>query len=167
MRRIVFLIGLFLAVSAQAQLRSQTELKQIDVKESITSPGGGSLFNFLSADRFSMNQSYALSFYSGGGQSGSLGMFTNTFNFKLSNPLMLRVDMGIMHQPFGGPKTGLQNQNAHFMHGAELIYRPSDHFMMQVGYRNNPYYSNAGFYENPFARGTNGSFNDYRVDGKK
>jgi hypothetical protein len=150
------------ALTAQAQLKSQVDEKQINVRESLTTPS--SLFGLLSPNRFSMNQSYSLSFYSGGGQSGSLGMFNNAFNFRLSDPLMLRVDMGVMHQPFGGPKgSGLQNQNAHFMGGAELIYRPSERFMMQVGVSNNPYtngsFGNYGFYENPFGRGTTGSFN--------
>ncbi|MBL7961738.1 hypothetical protein JNL27_16010 [bacterium] len=144
-----FVMILSVSLSAQAQFRTQT-VNRVDVKSGITTPMPGTLAEFLSPERFYMNQSYGLTYYTGGSQSGSIGMYTNSLNFRLSNPLFLRVDLGVMHQPFGGPK-GVNEQNAQFLHGAELIYKPNKSFQMQVGYSTTPYYNNGyGFYQSPF-----------------
>lgn len=153
---IAFNMIFLICVSAHAQFRTQT-VNRVDVKSGITTPVPGTLADFLNPDRFYMNQSYGLTYYTGGGQSGSVGMYTNSLNFKLSNPLFLRVDMGVMHQPFGGPK-GVE-QKAQFMHGAELIYKPNKNFQMQVGYSTTPYYNSGfGMYQNPF--GNNGMYDE-------
>ncbi len=144
-----FGLALILSHSVQAQFRTQN-VNRVDVRSGITTPVPGTLAEYLSPERFYMNQSYGLSYYTGGGQSGSVGMYTNSLNFKLSNPLFLRVDLGMMHQPFGGPK-GVDGQKPQFMHGAELIYKPNKNFQMQIGYSSTPYYNNGiGMYQNPF-----------------
>lgn len=151
MKKLSFILSMILLVcfSAQAQFRTQTG-QRVDVKSGITTSVPGTLADFLNPERFYMNQSYGVTFYSGGGQSGSLGAYTNSLNFKLSNPLFLRVNLGIMHQPFGGPK-GVEGQNAQFLHGAELIYKPNKKFQMQVGYSTMPVYNNGyGIYQSPF-----------------
>lgn len=143
----VLLIGLAMAASVHAQLRSQIEQKPIDVLGGISNTG--SLFGFFSPDRFVMNHSYSLSYFTGGGVSGSSGIYMNTMNFKLSNPLFLRVNMGVQHQPFGGPKI-FGNEGANFLHGAELVYQPNKNLQMMVGYSNHPFGSGFGYYPNPF-----------------
>ncbi len=136
---------------AMGQLKSQAEKPPVNVLGGILSPSNGGLFGLFSPDRFYMSHSYGLTYYTGGGQSGSMGIYTNTMNFKLSDPLFLRVNMGLQHQPFGGPKI-YENQGAQFLHGAELIYQPNRNLQMTVGYSNNPFYSGYGFYPNPFYR---------------
>lgn len=149
----IILLLLMVACAAQghAQLRSQAEKKPIDVVGGITSPLSGSFLGLFSPDRFVMNHSYSMTYFSGGGMSGSMGVYMNTMNFKLSNPLYLRVNMGVEHQPFGGKRI-YGNEGAHFLHGAELIYQPNQNFQMQVGYSNNPFYGGYGYQPNPFYR---------------
>lgn len=154
---VILITILLVSSSVHAQFRTQT-VNRVDVKSGITTHAPGSLADFLSPERFYMNQSYGLTYYTGAGQSGSIGMYTNSLNFRLSNPLFLRVDLGVMHQPFGGPK-GMNDQNAQFLHGAELIYKPNKNFQMQVGYSTTPYNTNGyGFYQNPF--GYNGMYDE-------
>jgi len=160
---LVSLCILCLTFSAQAQFKSQTERTPVDVKGAITTPT--TLFGLFSPDRFYMTQSYGVSFYTGGGQSSSLGLYTNSMNFKLSDPLMLRVNMGVSHQPFAGK----ENQNAQFLHGAELIYKPSRYFQMNVGYSNSPYYSGLGYgnYFSPGFQSSDNGFDQYKFGEKK
>ncbi len=159
------------AVSLNAQFRNQTGQSK-DIRGGITSPVPGSLLGFLDRDRFNMSQSYGMSYYSGGGQSGSVGMYTNSMNFRLADPLLLRFNVGIMHQPFGGPK-GAKNQGAQVMEGVELIYRPNKNFQFQAGFSNAPTYNS---YNNPFLSGgmfnsfsspTGGRFEDYGFPEKR
>lgn len=165
-RGIVWLIVLLSIGSVQAQLKSQAEKQPVDVRGGITTPVTSSLFGLFSPGRFYMSQSYGLTYYSGGGQSGTVGMYTNQMNFKLSDPLFLRVNMGIMHQPFGGPK-GVENKNAQFLHGAELIYKPNSKFQMNIGYSTSPYYSGFGMYESPFGSPNRPGYTDYQFGGNK
>lgn len=151
MKTWILMASLLMSFSAtvHAQFKSQTA-NLVNVRSGITTPVPGTLAEFLNPDRFYMNQSYGLTYYTGGGQNGSVGMYTNSLNFKLYNPLFLRVDLGMMHQPFGGPK-GVDGQKPQFMHGAELIYKPNKNFQLQVGYSASPYYNNGyGVYQSPF-----------------
>ncbi len=136
MKAFLILFTLF-TFSVNAQLKTNTG-QPIDIRGGITSPVPGSLLSFLDRDHFRMTQSYGMSYYSGGGQSGTLGMYTNSMNFRLSDPLLLRLNIGVMHQPFGAPK-GSKNQNAQVMQGMELIYRPNKYFQFQAGFSNTPF----------------------------
>ena len=149
MKHLVFvvLMGLLLSDFSVAQLRTQAEKPPVNVRSGITTALPGTLAGYLNPDQFRMTNSYGMTFYSGGGHSGSVGQFTNSMFFKVSEPLFLRVDLGVMHEPFGPSKS----QNAQFMHGAELIYQPNSRFQMNVGYSVSPYYSGLGMYQSPFA----------------
>ena len=176
MKLVCSLIGLALicSVSVNAQLKSQLETEPLDVKNSMVqhqTPNSliGGLF---SPQNFKMMHSYSMSVFSGGGATGSLGMYTNTMLFRLSSPLTLKVNTGIAHQPFGGPE-GVSSQGAKFMHGAELIYAPSEKFQMRIGYSNNPFYSgySPGYYPGMFRTRNNesgfgaGAFQNYQYGG--
>ncbi|HNB58645.1 MAG TPA: hypothetical protein PKV06_16835 [bacterium] len=150
------------SVSLSAQLKTQTGREPIDVHGGITSAVPGSLLSFIGSDRVTMTQSYAMTYYSGGGASGTLGMYSNSLNIRLSDPLVLRLNTGLMHQSFGQNKNSLMQKNHEILHGAELVYRPSRHFQMQVGYSNNPYYTgNSLFNPGPQRSGSGGLFDDY------
>lgn len=152
--------------TVQAQFKSQLERQPVDVRSGITS-ASGSFLSLFSPDRFYMSHSYSLMYYTGGGYSGSLGMLNNTLNFKLADPLFLKVDVGVMHQPFGGPKNA-PNQNAKLMHGAELIYKPNNKFQMNIGYSSSPYnYNGFGMYDNPFQKPAGSGFQDFQFGGDK
>lgn len=160
MIRTIALLILVSAGTAVAQLKSQTEKPPIDVLNGITSPSGAGLFGSLfSPNRFHMSHSYGVTFFSGGGQSGSVGLYTNTMDFRLSNPLFLRVNTGVLHRPFGGPKNA--PDDAQLVHGAELIYKPTKNFQLNVGYSSTPLYGGYRPYESPFARRSTDAFEGY------
>ncbi len=160
MVRITALLILVSCSTSFAQLKSQTEKPPIDVLNGITStPNLGLFGNLFSPDRFHMSHSYGVTFYSGGGQSGSIGLYTNTMDFRLSNPLFLRVNTGVLHRPFGGPRNA--PDNAQLVHGAELIYKPTKNFQLNVGYSSTPLYGGYRPYESPFARHGSDVFEGY------
>ncbi len=163
---VIFIIFFFAGTdTAFSQFKSQTETKPVDIRNGITS-ASGSFLSLFSPDRFSMSHSYSLMYFTGGGASGSLGMLNNTMNFRLADPLFLKVDIGVMHQPFGGPKNA-PNQNARFTHGAELIYKPNNKFQMNVGYSVSPFYNGFGMYDNPFQKPAGSGFQDFQFGGDK
>jgi hypothetical protein len=51
-------------------------------------------FSFLNPNRFSMHQSYSMSFASGSFGSSSAGLYLNTLSYRLADPLVLSADVG-------------------------------------------------------------------------
>ncbi|HKP94689.1 MAG TPA: hypothetical protein VJ385_02925 [Fibrobacteria bacterium] len=64
-------------------------------------PQSVSGFSLLNPNRFSMHQSYSVNFASGSYGSSSAGLYLNTLNYKLADPLTLSADVGF-HTPLYG-----------------------------------------------------------------
>ena len=102
-------------------------------------PTSSSSVSFLNPSRFSMHQSYSLSFASGGAGSTSSGVYLNTLSYKLASPLTLSMDMGF-YTPIHSSIPGMR-QNALSSPGAGtsmilprmgLEYKPSDNFSLNL-----------------------------------
>lgn len=108
----------------------------------------GLLNSFLNSNRFTMNHSYSLSFMSSGGHSTNLGMYLNTMTYQISDPLMMQLRVGYLHQPFGAMNSiSSSMNNTFFVQGAQLLYRPSKNLRVSLEYESvpsmmSPYYWN-------------------------
>jgi hypothetical protein len=119
-------------------------------------------FQFLNANRFSMYQSYSMSFGAGGGNQTSSGLYLNTVSYRLSDPLTLSMDMGF-HTPFYNSMPGMQSgnlwdgttQSSLVLPRIGLEYKPSEHTSFSLQLINGPdaakAYGQAGSYS-PFWR---------------
>jgi hypothetical protein len=79
-----------------------------------------------------------MSFFSGSGQSGSVGLFMSTIEYQLSRPLSLRVGLGYLHQPLGFLKNSSGTDGGRILPNVTLEYRPSDKFGFILDYRTVP-----------------------------
>jgi hypothetical protein len=70
-----------------------------------------------------------LSFGSGFGGGPSQGLQVTRFQYRLGDPLAVRVSLG---NAFGGPSS---RGNSPFLEGLDLAYRPFSSFMIQVHYQ--------------------------------
>jgi hypothetical protein len=82
----------------------------------------------LNPARFSMSQSYSLSYLSFGGRGFSQGVYLNTMQYQLANPLSMSVQWGMAHQPFASAGLPGIYGNGLFFSGANLEYKPSEKF---------------------------------------
>jgi len=118
---------------------------------------GANLSNLFN---MTMNQSYSMMFSSFGGQMHNLNVYTNTMHFFFSPKLTGRVDLSVLHSPFGnsffsnGKSNGL---DAHFMiQNAELDYQISDKSSISIQFQQLPSYGygispwSNGYYRGPF-----------------
>ena len=110
------------------------------VSELVKEPSGGG-FGLLDPSRFSMSQSYSMSYVSGSGYSGSVGLYMNTITYRISDPLTLQVGLGYLHEPLGflnksGGEAG--RNTGRFLPNARLDYRPSEKFHLMVDFRTVP-----------------------------
>ena len=115
-------------VFAQQQESGKPNLSNLEPSLSILNPS-----------RFHMSQSYSFMYSSSGYGSYSLGMYLNSLEYQVSDPLRIRIDVAYVHQPgalFSG--TGAGSQNGMILPGISVNWQPSKYFQMRFDYRQYP-----------------------------
>ncbi len=104
----------------------------------------------LNPNRFSMQQSYSLSYLSAGGQGFSQGVYLNTMSYRFSDPLQVSLQWGIMNQPLSSLGVPSMYSSGFFLSGANLEYKPSKNMSVGIQFNSYPagsYYPyRAGYY---------------------
>lgn len=138
---------------ASAQLRSQDPDKvnfPTALRQGYGQSGGLLSFFGLDPDRFSMTHSYSLAFMNVGGQGLSQGVYLNTMQYQVSDPLTVSVQWGVTHSPL--PSQGAPDvlNSGFFVSGASVDYKPSKNFHVGIQYSSYPM---QGRYRNPYGMG--------------
>lgn len=131
----LFCVG---AVSAQqadlAKLQNNTARTDLGVKP-VSSP-----WSLLDASRINWSHSYSVSFFSGGGASGSLGMLHSSMLYEITPSLHLTLNMNVLHNT--GALWGDGEYDASFLPGFRLDFQPSEKFFMSISVQQyNGYFS--------------------------
>lgn len=143
----VVVLGVAAPLSAEAQLREEARVDRA-APQLYDSEASGTLLNRLfSPEVFQMSHSYEMSMGSFGGNAHSLGMYTNTMAWQLSDKVAARVDVSAAFSPLGGANFGQQNDNMRvFLRNAEVVYQPSENTTFHLQIRQSPY----GQYASPY-----------------
>jgi hypothetical protein len=129
--------------------------EKVDIAKALTYPTKiQSIVGLIGLDptKFSMSQSYSLSFNSVGGNSFSQGLYLNTMKYQLSNPITMYLQIGFLNQPLG--RVGLKSpyDNKLFVSGAGFEYKPSETFKLQFEFSQTPGTLYNSSYYNSFYR---------------
>jgi hypothetical protein len=151
-KKIAIVLSLFavtLCVStASAQYKSTIDPRP-SVTESILRTGDGDfLSGLLDPSKFNMHHSFSLSYASFAGQGLSLGVYTNSMQYKFSDQLDVRTDISLMTSPFNTlGKDAQSSLSGLFLNNAELNYRPWKNTLLQISYRQMPsaYWLGSGY----------------------
>ncbi|MEN9308845.1 MAG: hypothetical protein RL173_2777 [Fibrobacterota bacterium] len=85
--------------------------------------------------RFQMRQSVTISAMAGGGSTLSQSYYQNSMEWKLSDPLTLHLDLGIMApMSASGPMAQAYKPGAYLVPAVALEYKPSESVMMVLQY---------------------------------
>lgn len=143
---VVLVLAVALPTLAFGQLKEQS--KPISFSQLLTqglaAPKGLAGLLGLNPNRFTMQQSYSLSYLSSGGNGFSQGMYLNTMRYQFADPLSVSVQWGMMNQPLSALGTAPLYQSGFFFSGANLEYKPSDKFSVGLQISSHPqsnYYS--------------------------
>lgn len=98
----------------------------------------GFLSQLIDPSKFSMSQSYSVSVMSGSGKTFNQGLYLNTMEYKFSDPLVAKVSIGYMHQPFGGPQLNQNSNGQVFLQQARLQYMPFRNTMITLDFQQVP-----------------------------
>ncbi len=157
---ISFLILMIFGIASlsHAQLRKDQKTNTSELSGPIVKDDPSEGANLGNLFNMQMDHSYSMMFSSYGGQVQNLNAYTNTMQFFFTEDLTGRVDLSVLHSPFGnnfmsnGNNNGLNTQ--FIIRNAELQYDISDkssirlQFQQVPSYGFNPYSS--GFYRGPF-----------------
>ncbi len=141
----IMTLAALLPVFAQAQFRGSEPVKAPVSESVIQQPG--SLFDIIDLNRFSMQHSISMSYNTIGNQSIGLTKYTNSINYRISQPFSLRADISMQYSPFNSLPQAFKNDfNKIYLERAQLEYRPSDDFRVTLQYRNYQGYYYPGDY---------------------
>ncbi|MFQ6612808.1 MAG: hypothetical protein ACE5D2_06865 [Fidelibacterota bacterium] len=104
--------------------------------------------SFLDPSRFNMHQSFSISMSNAGGQSLSVGMYTNQMNFMLKNNLRLQTQFSLVQPNGNSPLFNNRNLGEQVFYGASLEYQPRENLYFSFSLNNYPTY---GLYR-PYSR---------------
>jgi hypothetical protein len=106
-------------------------------------------FSLLDPARLRLQHSYSFSYFSNSKYSGSLGVYTTTLNYQLSEPLSLTLSLNYLHQPlsvFGRDNIGVKDD---ILPNFQLHYKPSNSFSLWINVMTYPSTYDRG-YVNPW-----------------
>ncbi len=145
-----------IALSLLATSRSYSQFKRTaddepKISDSFINPETDSdLLSFFNPDNFKMRQSFSMDYMTMGGQGLSLGTYTNSMMYKLSNQVDARADVSLQSSPYSSLGQRLQSSlTGVFLNRAEINYRPSDNMLFRVSYQRVPFGLNGMF--SPYA----------------
>ncbi|GEM_PF-811783 len=148
---------LFGATVGHAQFRSQADQPQPPLNTADAMKGSDSfLSSIFDPARFSMHQSYSMSYLGGVGGGTGLSMFTNTFSYRASDNLFISADVSAVYSPFSSFGTAYQNSlNGIYLTNARLDWKLGDNTMLRIEYVGGPTAGMYGYgafnpYYNPF-----------------
>src|SRR5579883_2116091 len=140
-----------------SQFRSDLSKSEPSLNTVGAMKGDGDSFwsRLFDPQRFSMHQTYSMSFLSGGGGSTSLGMFTNTFSYRASDDLFISADVSAVYSPYSSFGSAFSNSlNGIYLTNARLDWKLGDNTFMRVEYVGGPaagmYGGYSPYYNNPF-----------------
>lgn len=142
---LVFMLSV--TAPAHAQLRETADRNSSVVTQlyNAGTSAGNALGNLFGAEDFQMGHSYQMSFSSFGGNSSSVGMYTNSMMWEFNPAWSARVDVGVSHPLMGNNAFGSQEPRV-FLRNAEVSYEPSENMQVHLQVRQSPH----GQYASPY-----------------
>jgi len=145
---VIMVIGL--ALGASAQMSNDADLERASQQSGLGIPAVSNPFSLLDFSRISWSHSYSASYFSGGGYSGSAGLFRTNMFYELSSKLSLNLNLGIAHT---GSLFSSTDRETTVLPGFTLDYHPSDKFQVTLMFQKysgyvNPYEYRSGLWHN-------------------
>lgn len=93
-----------------------------------------SSFSLLDPSRLKMSHSYTFSYFSSKKSSGSFGLYLNTIQYQISEPLKLTMNLGYLHRSSFWQRSGNSFNTQGILSDFQLEYKKSNfHFLLKIG----------------------------------
>jgi hypothetical protein len=149
----VFLLSLT-SLTAFAQFRTDAGQPEPKLNTLDAMRGGDSFLSSLfDPARWSMHQTYSMSFLSSGAGSTGISALTNTFSYRASDDLFISADVSAVYSPFSTFGDAFSKSlNGIYLSSARMDWKMGENTFMRIEYVGGP---NAGYggyspFYNPF-----------------
>lgn len=147
---------IFLGTSiSYGQFRDQLK-KSSDYTGSVIKENPAQGADWSNLFNMTMNHSYSMTFSSFGGQAQNINAYTNTMRFFFSDKLTGRLDVSLLHSPFGNSSFNNMNNNGFgadiIIRNAELNYQIGEKSNISLHFQQMPTNGYGGFFGSPFNR---------------
>ena len=132
---------------ATGQLRSKVPINSLPVNTQGLSHAQN--LSFLDPNRFSMNHSFGMNMMSFGGNSMSVGSYSNQINYMIKENMRLSTNFTLA-SPMNGANQYSKNRfgGSQLFYGAALDYQPTKNLFVKFSMNNFPRYG----YSQPYSR---------------
>lgn len=152
---------------ANAQLREE-QTRSSDLMGPIVKENPSDGANLSNLFNMRMDHSYSMNFSSWGGQVQNMNAYTNTMRFFFSEDLTGRVDLQVLHSPFGNNMMSNNNSPGMDMdvliRNAELNYQISDNSNISIHFQQVPNYGLTPWSSGAYRNSYNSPFRDRTFD---
>jgi hypothetical protein len=110
-----------------------------------------SSFSLLDPSKLHMSQSYSFMYSSSKYGSQSLGMYLNSIEYQISDPLKVEVNLAYLHNP--GALVGSRNDylgDGKLLPGVSISWKPAKNFFLQFNYQQVPGYGYYNRYDSDY-----------------
>lgn len=98
-----------------------------------------SSFSLLDPNRFHMSHSYSLSYISSRAGSRTLGMYLNSIEYQVSDPLRIKIDIAYLHKPGRLFNSGSGSSGSgQILPAISINWKPAKCVFFQFNYRQTP-----------------------------
>ena len=153
----LFCLVMVLSLTAPAQAQLRDDPATSAVRTQLYDTGSNVLDKVFSDEHFRMSHAYQMSMSSFGGQSASMGMYTNTMMWQFNPEWAARVDLSVAHPFSQNAAFGPQKARV-FLRNAEVAYRPSENVQFRLQVQQSPY----GRYMSPYGAYSPYGYSGYR-----
>ena len=161
-----FIVFIFIAALFTMPARSFAQLKKDarlpNFSGLLATPSQDVLFGLIDPSKIQMHHSFSMSYGAFAGQGVMVGAYLNTIDYRVSDNLFIRTNLGVMTSPYNTFGENFYLNKPRLFGGGELHYKIDDNSSLmlrvdvgpgyyQPGYGYSPYSS----YRSPFYNGFN------------
>ncbi|MCX7983471.1 MAG: hypothetical protein N3A63_01005 [Bacteroidetes bacterium] len=140
--KVIVLFLIIVSYSCVGQFKTQVREQQSSITAITRQNTSGLIFGLFDPSKLFMRQTYTLSYTAGNGHGYSLGVYTNSLVYKISDPLALQFDISLVHSPYSSPAIEPMTRSLIGLHltRAQLTYQPTKSFSLYLQYHQSPIY---------------------------
>ena len=150
MNRVAFIVILILTLPVAGFSQYKNQDNSPTISESLRMPtdySGAFLLGLIDMSKLKMRQSYSMGFSSGGGQSGSYGMYLNSILYPINDKVILNLNLGYVHNPFASFQTPSPAAfQGRFIGSGEISFFPTENTQFRFSINNLPRYGVDPYY---------------------
>ena len=132
-----------------AQLKKDAKLPNFSGL--LTSPGTDLLFGLIDPSKIQMHHSFSMSYGTSMGQGLMLGAYLNTIDYRVSDNLFIRTNLGIMTSPYNTFGENYYLNKPRFFGGGEIHYKINDNSSIMLRVDMGPGYYQPGYGYSPYS----------------